>query len=49
MRLLAKMRGRGLFLSVYNMREILSHFSMDSDLEAFSYYLADNSVTALLG
>ena len=46
---LAKMRGRSLFLYVYNVRVVLSRSGMDSDLEAFSYYLVDGSVAVLPG
>ena len=45
----AKIRGRSLFLSVYNVREVSPRSGMDSDLEAFSHYPADGSVAALPG
>ncbi|KAI0902792.1 hypothetical protein F4823DRAFT_620895, partial [Ustulina deusta] len=45
----AKMRGRSLFISVYNVWEVLLRSGIDSDLEAFSYYLANSSVAALPG
>ena len=45
----AEIRGRSLFLSVYNAREVSSRSGMDSDLEAFSHYPADGSVAALPG
>ena len=45
----AKIRGRSLFLSVYNVRVVSPRSGMDSDLEAFSHYPADGSVAALPG
>ncbi|KAL2014935.1 hypothetical protein VTK56DRAFT_6811 [Thermocarpiscus australiensis] len=45
----AKIRGRSLFLYVYNVRVVSSRSGMDSDLEAFSHYPADGSVAALPG
>ena len=45
----AKMRGRSLFVSVYNVWEVSPRSGMDSDLEAFSHYPADGSVAALPG
>ena len=45
----AKMRGRSLFVSVYNGWEVTLRSGMDSDLEAFSHYPADGSVAALPG
>ncbi|KAI1769728.1 hypothetical protein F4818DRAFT_435407, partial [Hypoxylon cercidicola] len=45
----AKMRGRSLFVSVYNVWEVSPRSGMDSDLEAFSHYPANGSVAALPG
>ena len=45
----AKMRGRSLFVSVYNVWEATPRSCMYSDLEAFSHYPADGSVAALPG
>ena len=45
----AKMRGRSLFVSIYNVWEVSPRSGMDSDLEAFSHYPADGSVAALPG
>lgn len=41
------MRGQSLFLYIYNMQEVLLHFSIDSNLKAFSYYLVNSSVVVL--
>ena len=45
----AKMRGRSLFVSVYNVWEVTPRSGMDSDLEAFSHNPADGSFAAMPG
>jgi hypothetical protein len=43
----AKIQGRGLFVSDYDVWEVSPRSGMDSDLEAFSHYPADGSFAAL--
>ena len=45
----ARIQGRGLFVSDYDVWEVSPRSGMDSDLEAFSHYPADGSFAALPG
>ena len=44
-----KIRGRNLFLYIYNILEVLLYFNIDFNLKIFNYYLINSSVIVLPG
>ena len=42
-----KIRGRNLFLYIYNILEVLLYFNIDFNLKIFNYYLINSSVIVL--